>query len=163
MAPFDASLLQMVLGLAALACLFVFLGSISLVDWRTRRIPNILVGALALLRLLVFLLDLCLGQGRAAIEALLASVAVASVFVGAFLVCKVIVERMTHKECLGLGDVKLVAAGFLFLTFDQALVALEVACFTGLALALFFRVARKDATFPFGPALCLGIAIGILA
>lgn len=162
MAVFNASLLQMALGSASLACLFVLLGAISLIDWRTRRIPNLLVMALAILRLLVCVFDLCLCQKGGALDSLVRSCVLALAFAALLYGCKTVIECAVRKDCLGMGDVKLVVVGYAFLSFDQAIVALAIACLVSFALALFFRIVRKDPTFPFGPALCLGIAIGVL-
>lgn len=161
MAEFDASLFQLVGSLLIFAAFCAILCAIALIDWCTRRIPNVLVGALVVLRLIALGIECALGQAVSAFSLFAGSLASALFFAGVLLVLKIGMERLLHKACLGLGDVKLVAAGLTFLTFDQALLALGVACVAGLALALFFRIVRKDPTFPFGPALCLGLFLAL--
>lgn len=163
MAALTVSLFQIVYGLIAYAFLAVVLVAISWTDWQTRRIPNKFIGALCLLRLIVFVLDSWWGQADRACSMLANSVAVSVGFSAFLLVIKIVLERITGKESLGGGDVKLVAAGYLFLSFDQALVALSVSSVVGVVLALCFLIFKKDKSFPFGPALCLGIMVGLFA
>ena len=76
---------------------------------------------------------------------------------------KRVLEQRTQQESLGWGDVKLLAAGCLFLDLQQAFFALFIASLAGVVLGVCFRVFAKDRTFPFGPALCLGIMMGLFA
>lgn len=161
MAVFDASLLQIVYGLIAFGGVLAIFVVISWVDWRTRRIPNILVGALIAIRAFAFVLDCSLGAGESASAMLVRSVVVAVVFVALLLVLKAAMERWTHEDCLGMGDVKLVGAGCLFLGFEQALIAFAIASCAGILCAFYQYVVHRDKTFPFGPALCLGMGIGL--
>lgn len=162
MAAFSISLLQMVYGLLAYAIIMFVLIIIARIDWRTRRIPNKLVIALAVVRFVVFVLDaLWVGPVRAS-EVLVGSLLVSLVCTAALVALKFALEHVLHEDCLGWGDVKLVAAGCLFFTLDQAFAALFVSSIIGLGLALYFRFVKKDSTFPFGPALCAGIAVGLL-
>lgn len=157
MVVFDASLIQLVGSLVALATLFVLLLAIAIVDWRTRRIPNALVFALVVLRVIVLGVDVAFGQTEAVLAAFAGSVATASFFVVGLLLLKGLMERVLHKECVGLGDVKLLGAGCLYLGLEQAMAALAIASVVGIVTALYFRVAREDPTFPFGPALCCAL------
>lgn len=157
MVAFDASLFQLIGSLVALGALFAILLAISVIDWRTRRIPNALIIALIMLRLVVLGADMALGSQGPVLKCFAESLATAFCFVTALLVLKGLMERWLQKDCLGLGDVKLLGAGCLFLGLEQAMVALAFASVVGIALALSFRVARGEATFPFGPALCCGL------
>ena len=56
---------------------------------------------------------------------------------------------------------KLLAVGCLFLDLQQAFTALFIASLVGVVLGVCFRIFAKDHTFPFGPALCLGIMMGL--
>lgn len=144
--------------------------AIAVIDWRTRRIPNGCVLVLVALRLVLFAGDALsasfAGGSVAALQPpvniLLDSLLLSFVITVALVSMKVIVEQRTHEEGLGWGDVKLSAAGLLFLNFEQALVMLFVSVLVGLVLALFFRLRHGDSTFPFGPALCLGLAVAIV-
>lgn len=157
MAAFDASLFRLVGSLVALATLSVLLFAIAAIDCRTRRIPNVLVVALFVLRLIVLGVDVILGQAGAVLVAFVGSLATAVFFVAGLLLLKGLMERVLHKECVGLGDVKLLGAGCLYLDLVQAMAALAIASVVGIVTALYFRIARGDATFPFGPALCCGL------
>lgn len=161
MAVFDVSLLRIVYGLIALVSIAGIFIAISWIDWRTRRIPDLLIGALVAIRVLVFVLDCSLGAGEQATASLVRSVVVAVALIAMLLVLKAALERRTHEDCLGMGDVKLVGAGCLFLDLEQAFIALAIASCMGLALALYQRIIHHDKTFPFGPALCFGIGIGL--
>lgn len=149
---------------------FLDLLVIAVTDWRTRRIPNGCVFMLVALRLALFAGDVvCASLAGGSIEsiqssmnALLDSMLLSFVITVALVSMKVIVERRTHEDGLGWGDVKFFAAGFLFLDFEQACAMLFISALAGLALSLFFRLRRGDSTFPFGPALCLGFAVAIL-
>lgn len=157
MVEFDASLFRVVGSLIVLVALFVLLVAIAAIDWRTRRIPNALVFALVVLRVVVLGVDAALGQTEVVLAAFAGSFATAFFFVVGLLLLKGLMERVLHKDCLGLGDVKLLGAGCLFLDLEQATAALAIASVVGIVTALYFRVAREDPTFPFGPALCCGL------
>lgn len=157
MVEFDASLFRLVGSLVALVAFFVLLFTIALIDWRTRRIPNALVFALVVLRVVVLGMDVAFGQTEVVLAAFAGSVATAFFFVVGLLLLKGLMERALHKECVGLGDVKLLGAGCLFLDLGQAMAALAVASVVGIVTALYFRIVHEDPTFPFGPALCCGL------
>lgn len=161
MVVFDASLFRLLGGLFALGALFALLLAISVIDWRTRRIPNVLVGALVVLRMIVLGADMVLSRSEVVLEGFAGSLATAFFFVVVLLVLKYLMERVLHKDCMGLGDVKLLAAGCLFLDFEQAMVAVGLAAAIGIVIALYFRTMRGDATFPFGPALSCGLFVAL--
>lgn len=155
-----ASLLQIIYGLLAVACIMVVLGVIAWTDVRTRKIPNRLIGALLIIRGVIFLLDVIGGALPHALSSLAVSLVMSVVVTALLIALKALLDRLTHKESLGWGDVKLIAVGCLFLTVEGSMSALFVASIAGLILALGFRLFAHDRTFPFGPALCLGIMVG---
>ncbi len=157
MVAFEASLLRSGGDLVVLAAFFGLLLAISVIDWRTRRIPNALVGALIVLRLVALGVDVVFGHSGAAIGVFAGSFVVALCFVVVLLTLKGLMERVLHKDCMGLGDVKLLGAGCLFLDFEQAFSALMLAAILGIVIALYYRLVCGDRTFPFGPALCCGL------
>jgi leader peptidase (prepilin peptidase)/N-methyltransferase len=162
MVVFDAPLFQEASSMLMFAALYVMLLAVALIDWRTRRIPNLFVGALLVLRLIGLGIACMFEQPGEVLALFTGSLTGALLVAGVLLALKGVMGRLLRKECLGMGDVKLVAAGYLFLAPDQMLFSLGVACFAGLVCALFFFLVHKDATFPFGPALCVGIALGAL-
>lgn len=135
--------------------------TVAIIDWQTRRIPNVLVLALVALRLIMLGMGLCI-EGTYAPELFGRSIVGSAVFTAGILVAKATADHFTHDDTLGLGDVKLIAAGCLFLNFGQALAALFIASLAALILALYFRKAHHDKTFPFGPALSLGFLLGYM-
>jgi prepilin signal peptidase PulO-like enzyme (type II secretory pathway) len=162
MAIFDASLLRIAGALSALAIVFAVLFAISVIDVRTRRIPNALVGALIIVRLAILVIEGILGQADRALETFLGSLATALFFASLLLVLKAVMERVLQRDCVGLGDVKLVGAGCLYLSFDQAISAIGIASMIGILIAIYYRFVHKDRTFPFGPALCCGLFIALV-
>lgn len=156
-----ASLLQIIYGLLAFACIIVVLVAIAWTDMRTRRIPNQLIVALLVIRGVVFLLDLIGGAALHALSSLAVSLMTAVVVALLLIGLKALLDRLTHEESLGWGDIKLIAVGCLFLTIEGSVSALFVASVAGLVLALCFRLFAHDRTFPFGPTLCLGIMVGL--
>ena len=72
-----------------------------------------------------------------------------------------IMNRILREECMSDGDIKLVfSLGICFHLF-QDLVALLLACLTGLLLSLFY-LRRKERMIPFGPCICTGFLIVML-
>lgn len=161
MALFSASLIQIVGGLLVYALLAAILVAVSYVDWCSRRIPNQAIIVLCALRCIVLIVDMLAGDVACALDAFVTGLLVAGGSALLFIALKAAFDAFAHQESLGWGDVKLVFAGFLFLDLAQAVIALFVAAFAGILLAIGFRVICKDRTFPFGPALCLGIAGGL--
>jgi leader peptidase (prepilin peptidase)/N-methyltransferase len=71
-------------------------------------------------------------------------------------------HKVTGKEGLGLGDVKLFAVAGLWLGWGLMPFYLLLACFMGLIVGGLWRILRKEALFPFGPALILSVYLVIL-
>ena len=138
----SVSLFQIVMGLEVYLVIAAVLIAVSVIDFRTRRIPNEYVLALLALRLVVGVLDALWGSASAAFASLATS-GVVSIGVTFALV---VLKR---------------AVGCLFLDLQQAFTALFIASLAGVVLGVCFRIFAKDRTFPFGPALCLGIMTGL--
>ncbi len=141
-------------GLTLDALRLLILGSLlltaSLVDLEVMELPDCLLlgGALsALLRLP--------GGWR---DALLGALAVA----GPLLLLVLLADRLTGRETMGGGDVKLVALLGLHFGPAQTLLLLILACALGLLLGTAQKKA-KGAPFPFGPALSLAAWLTALA
>lgn len=161
MVEVSVSLIQIVYGLLAYVSIGIVLVAIAWSDVRTRRIPNQLIVALLIIRAVIFVLELLGGAVGHALVLLAQSVVIAGGTTAFLVGLKLVLDRIMQEDCLGWGDVKLVAAGCLFLSVEGSFSALLVASVAGLVLALGFRFFAKDRTFPFGPALCLGIAFGL--
>ena len=142
---------------AALAAMVVVLAVLADIDLRTRRLPNRIVGPLAIATLIA----VCVGgvvtndMGRAAV-----AVGVGVAFVAAML-------SMHVAGGMGMGDVKLgfpIGAVAGWLGTDAVLATVFVAAVTGaLAAAVVMTRARTTSTkFSYGPYLALGSAAGML-
>ncbi len=74
---------------------------------------------------------------------------------GGLLVLSVIFDRVTGREGLGGGDIKLFFAAGIYLGAAGGLLCVIVSCFVGLIFAGF----RKNQKIPFGPAISIGIVL----
>lgn len=157
----SVSLFQIVVGLAVYLVIAAVLIAVSVIDLRTRRIPNEYVLALLVLRFVVAALDAFWGSASAAFASLATSCFISVGITFALVVLKRVLEQRTQQESLGWGDVKLLTVGCLFLDLQQAFTALFIASLAGVVLGVCFRIFAHDRTFPFGPALCLGIMMGL--
>lgn len=130
-------------------------GIISLVDWRTRRIPNALN-----LGLLAWALVQIAWLGQPTITSAGLGLLVGG---GLFLLLAII-----GRGAMGLGDVKLAGVLGALLGFPLVLRALVVCVFAGGAVALYLIVSRRSkasGTMAYGPYLALGgwiTAVGML-
>ena len=130
-----------------IAAFFALLGVIAWTDWKTMRIPNRLNAA-------VFVTGLCAvftvpGPG------------VPDRVLGMFVVSvPMLLAALLVPGGFGGGDIKLMAAGGLFLGWEGNVLAAALGIFAGgiwgLYLLLFKRADRRD-VFPFGPCLCGGM------
>lgn len=130
-----------------IAAFFALLGVIAWTDWKTMRIPNRLNAA-------VFVTGLCAfftvpGPG------------VPERVLGMFVVSvPMLLAVLLAPGGFGGGDIKLMAAGGLFLGWEGNVLAAVLGIFAGgiwgLYLLLFKRADRRD-VFPFGPCLCGGM------
>lgn len=156
--------------------LVCILFTLSLVDLESYRIPNSMILALILVYAVTFPFielglpgSLSVGQTEAAAEAAeaagvlrtLAFPALAKSFGGAVLlggglfIISLIFDRVTGKEGLGGGDIKLFFAAGLYLGALRGLLCVIVSCLIGLLFAL----TRRNQKIPFGPAISIGIIL----
>ncbi|MHB1357604.1 MAG: prepilin peptidase [Anaerolineae bacterium] len=140
---------------ASILVITVLLSAISLVDWRTRRIPNALN-----LALLAWALVQIAWMGQPTITNAGIGLAVSG---GLFLILAII-----GRGAMGFGDVKLAGVLGALLGFPLVLRALVVGIFAGGAVALYLILSRRTKTpntMAYGPYLALGgwvTALGIL-
>lgn len=120
---------------------------IALIDAKTMRIPNLLVGAVALLGAL----RLCTLQTTTDV---VASLAAALMVFGGLLLLAHAVERRLGRQALGFGDVKLAFTLTLLTSPLLAPWALVTASATGLVWASFTR--QTSEPLPFAPFIALG-------
>lgn len=129
------------------------LAAISIIDIKKRIVPD----ALLVFGALICLLQWLFGQA----PFLDGVIGAAAGFV-LFLLTRLIGSRLTGKEALGWGDVKLVAVAGGYLGVYRLLVALLLGTLFGALLAIAFiafsKLDRHD-ELPFAPALCFGIGI----
>lgn len=126
--------------------------ALSLVDWDTREIPDRLLAlgaAFALLRLPA--------EGPAGLKSALAGALAVAV---PLLIFVLLCDKVTGRETMGGGDIKLVAVLGLHFGPALTLLLLILACLAGLLLALPLRRRTADgaadpSAIPFGPALSL--------
>lgn len=133
--------------LVFLGCLFM----LSLTDLDAYLVPDgcLLAAALAWAATAPFL-----GQSWAwAGKSLLAAV----VYGGGLLLISLVMDRVTGRDTLGGGDIKLFAVSGLYLGLLGGLFALIIACVLGLAFAKLLRRGAREA-FPFAPSVALATA-----
>ena len=131
---------------AGILVITALLGTISLVDWRTRRIPNALN-----LALLAWALVQIAWLKQPTITSAGLGLLVSG---GLFLLLALI-----RPGAMGLGDVKLAAVLGALLGFPLVLIALVVGIFAGGAVALYLILSRRSkgsSTMAYGPYLALG-------
>ena len=150
----------------ALACLaggFSLLVALSAVDLKVRLLPNEMVAGFATLGLVFHLTTLA------------AFVPVPDIFIGGLAgfgmlyLLRFAANRIYRTDALGLGDVKLIGAGGLWLGPEGIMLAMSAGAFAGLVhgLAHALNVARKTGTrpnlstlqIPAGPGFAVGIVI----
>jgi leader peptidase (prepilin peptidase)/N-methyltransferase len=131
------------------------LGTLSYIDFRTGYLPDVIVGPLALAGLLIAIIGSPIGVGWQ--MALLAAAINGATFYG----LRWIVSRMKGREAMGLGDVKLIAAGGLWLgplALPYIMAVGGIATLLGALIAgVLTRKPVWQGEMPLGPGLCLGI------
>lgn len=125
--------------------------ALSLTDRAKRIIPDGLLIALAVNRAVWFVL---LGQGSA--QALQAAIACAVPAV--LLALVLLLEKLSGRELMGGGDIKLLFAMALYLSWAELLLTLLAGCLLGL---LWTALARRKGALPFGPFLSAGAVVTI--
>lgn len=128
--------------------------ALSLADGARRVIPDGLLLALAANRCL-WLAALGEDWGQAGLAALGAWAVPA-----ALLALVLLLERAMGREVMGGGDIKLLFALGLYLTWAELLLSLLSACLLGLAWAA-LAGRRRDAAVPFGPFLSAGAVLAV--
>lgn len=128
--------------------LFSVLIAASLVDLEVGLIPDRLLAAGAA----GFLL-LALPEGAAALPLLArGALGAASLFVPMLLLV-LLFDKLTGRDTMGGGDLKLLALLGLYFGWQLGLLLLILSCLLGLLLALILGKAKPNTPFPFGPAL----------
>lgn len=132
----------------------VLLLALSLADGHRRVLPSPLLIALAVNRLVWLFV---LGEDvKTAGLAALAAMAVPA----ALLALVLLGEKLTDRELMGGGDIKLLFVLGLYLSWAELLLALLVACLAGLAWAA-LAGRRRQAAVAFGPFLSLGALVTV--
>ncbi len=145
---------QLVRGLLLTCILF----TLSLVDLESYRIPNALILALLVVYAVTFpFVELGLpGAGTAWQElgtVLLQQLGGAFLLGGGLLLISLIFDRISGKEGLGGGDIKLFFAAGLYLGPLRGLLCVIISCVFGLC----YVIGSKNKKIPFGPAISAGI------
>lgn len=143
-----------------------FLAWASLEDLRSRRIPNLCVAAAAAVRL-VWLSAMCF-MGRIPIGEIVFFAASGAGVGVALLLFALAFERLTGREGMGGGDIKLYAVAGLYLGAEKTLVVVLISCVFALVVAFLTRrshagEAALSRTLPFGPSIAAAIVVVALA
>ena len=144
---------------------------LSLVDLETYMIPNRLLAAALVIYAVTFpLVEFGLpgslsctnlapeeagSFAAAALGGLTRDLGGALLLGGGLLILSLVFDKITGKEGLGGGDIKLFFVTGLYLGALRGLLCLIVSCLVGLAFAGF----RKNRKIPFGPAISIGIVL----
>lgn len=123
-----------------------FLMALFIVDLRHMILPDILVLCFALFGVLF----VAFNNG---FEGLALAVFSATIFGLLLWGVGKITTKFVSKDALGFGDVKFFAAAGLWLGLSQLAYMMILSGVIGIALALAWRVVKKEEYFPFGPAL----------
>ena len=142
----------------AFAALFAVLETAALTDLSTRTIPNVLVGAVVVVWV-AYQIAMA-AAGFPFVLPLVAKGLIGALVTGGFvLVASLAFEKITGKQSLGGGDIKLLFAVGLFLGWADGLFCVVIAYIIGLTYALLRRDKKQESavqgTIPFGPAIGL--------
>lgn len=129
---------------------------LSLVDWQRRVIPDFLLIALAVNRALWYFPVEGWDDLPGRVIALLLSLAVPA----ALLALVLLAERLSGREVMGGGDLKLLFVLALYLSWAELLLGLLLACLLGLLCAALAGKSR-GAAVPFGPFLSAGAVLAV--
>lgn len=139
---------------AMFALLAIVLIMISAVDIETRLIPDILLIALAIIRI-AFVLIL-----KGNFLDWLFSSAIALIIPAALLAFVLAYEKIRGIEAMGGGDIKLFGALSLWLDWRQLILALIASCVIGIFInGGYMLIFKKGGAFPFGPYIALAAMI----
>jgi len=141
--------------LSCIGVLALALGALSIIDLKTGYLPDVIVGPLALAGLAVAVIGSPIGVSW--VMALVGAVINMGVFYG----LRWLITRLKGREAMGLGDVKLVGAGGLWLgPLGLPYIMAAAGIITLLGAGLVGLVTRKPVwrgEMPLGPGLALGI------
>ena len=99
-------------------------------------------------------------EGR---DVVIRHIAAGLVFGGGMLAVSLVLDRVTGRDTLGGGDIKLLAVTGLYLGFIGTLFALMIACICGLLFNVIAnKSSEKGSAFPFGPWIAAGTAMMLL-
>lgn len=126
---------------------------LSLADGAKRELPSSLLWALAGNRLIWLLL---LRQGTGALW----EMGKACLIPAALLALVLLAEHRLGREVMGGGDIKLLLALALYMTWAQLLLGLLAGCLTGLVWAA-WSGRKQGQALPFGPFLALGALLSV--
>ena len=161
---------------AILCLLGADLLALSIIDAKTRRIPN----ACILVGIAIWLVALALEPDTSRITLLIRGLLGLVALVAVSLFCAELVKRFSGKEALGMGDVKLYGLAGLYLGLLPGFECMFLSCLFGLAFAGIQNLAQRfrgkargntqsnarngaaPGTFPFGPAISLAFFIMLL-
>ncbi len=153
--------MQHFIAIFCLICAAGLLIRLSIIDLRVRLLPNVLVLPFALLALLFH--AVAPGATLSPMEIAIGSALGFGILYG----IRLIANHLYQQDTLGLGDVKLMGAGGLWLGPDSILMALSLGALFGMlhGLGVAFYQARRNGTkinlntleVPAGPGFALGI------
>ncbi|PJB73480.1 MAG: prepilin peptidase [Alphaproteobacteria bacterium CG_4_9_14_3_um_filter_47_13] len=151
---------------ASLCCAFIMLVALSVIDLKTRLLPNEMVLGFATLGFIFHLTTLA------------RFVSVEEIFLGGFIgfttlfMIRAVANHIYKTDALGLGDIKLVGAAGLWLGPEAIMLAISAGAMAGLIHGLFvaLKIAKKSKKrpdfsylqIPAGPGFAIGfILVGI--
>ena len=140
---------------ACMGILTVALGALSVIDFRTGYLPDVIVAPLGLVGLIIAIVGSPVGVSWQ--MALVGAAINAGLFYG----LRWLISRLKGREAMGLGDVKLVAAGGLWLGpvgLPYIMAVAGVATLLGAGIAgLITGKPVWQGEMPLGPGLAIGI------
>lgn len=153
--------LSLTFGLTLELVMWLILGSLllllSLIDWRMSILPDQLLLAAAVNRLLfVFLLK------QPPVEALKAMTVGALSVSLPLLILSLVMDHLLKKDTLGGGDIKLLFVMGLYLSWMEMVLLLLVGCLLALIWAAFAARKGLQQSIPFGPFLSAGWLVVLL-
>ena len=131
---------------------------LSLVDWKKQVIPDFLLLALAANRILWYFPAERPEAGE--LPGRLAQLLLSQAVPAGLLTLVLLAERLWGREVMGGGDLKLLFALALYLSWAELLLGLLLACLLGLLCAA-LAGKEKGAAVPFGPFLSAGAALSV--
>lgn len=146
-----------------LVAFVVVLAVISAIDIESRRIPNILVGAAALVRA-AYLCHLGVMGNQEFAPAAVSSLLGAIVLGVGLLVVTLVVDKLFGGSNFGGGDIKLLAVAGFYFGVSRGLLVVLIACVLGVAWSFIERARGVDGAgaFSFGPSIALACVLVIL-